>query len=177
MHDGRRAIHDDTLAWIRDHDPIESVADFGCGLGVGYADALSDRRYIGFDLVDESIAWCRTNRPHPGHAYHRLDFVAEPTPDRYDLVMSSGTIDNTWDIEAYLDAMIRASQRWIYLTSYRGWFPHLADHRYMWSDTDYCFYNDLSPGRIESHLDDRGCTDIVVEPLRDETRITARVPS
>ena len=40
-----------------------------------------------------------------------------------------------------------------------------------------CFYNDLSPERVRSHLESRGCRDVVVEPFHEETRITARVAS
>lgn len=186
MFDGRREMHDQAIAWIRardgDREPIESVADFGCGLGVGYCEALADRRYVGYDLIQANIDWCRANRSIPRHDYHQLDFVVEPTPERYDLVMSSGTIDNAWDVEAYLDSMIRASRRWIYITCYRGWFPELDDHRYVWSCEHACFYNDVSPRQVRRHLEDKGCREVSIEPVqtnrRDismETRIIARV--
>ena len=98
--------------------------------------------------------------------------------------MSSGTIDNGYDVEAFLDAMIRASSRWIYLTCYRGWFPDLAEHRYGWADADRCFYTDIAPRRVRRHLECCGCGDIRVEPVPTgrndiplETRIIARVPA
>lgn len=186
MHDSRRSMHEEAVKWIHARDlagePIDSVADFGCGIGVGYCDALADRRYVGVDLIPANVEWCRTNRPNPRHEYHQFDFVVEPTPERYDLVMSSGTIDNAWDVEAYLDAMIRASKRWIYITCYRGWFPELDEHRYSWSAEHACFYNDVSSRRVHLHLESRGCREITIEPVqtkrRDismETLIVARV--
>lgn len=188
MHDGRRAMHEEAVAWIRARDAagdaIESVADFGCGLGVGYCDALADRRYEGFDLCVESIEWCRRNRSQARHAYHHLDFVAERTRDQYDLVMSSGTIDNGYDVEAFLDAMLRAARKWIYVTCYRGWFPDLSEHRYTWNADHGCFYADLAPARVRDFLESRGATDITIEPrptgrddIPNETRIIARVPA
>jgi hypothetical protein len=187
MHDSRRRMHEEAVDWIRQFDatdaPITSVADFGCGLGVGYCDALADRRYAGFDLVPSTIEWCRAHRDNEKHSYEHLDFIAERPRERYDVVMSSGTIDNGYDVEAFLDAMIHASRRWIYLTCYRGWFPDYAEHRYQWSDDDRCYYTDISPRRIQEHLRARGCEDVRVEPRATgradiplETRIIARVP-
>jgi len=187
MYDTRRTMHEEALQWIHSFDqsphPLSSIADFGCGLGVGYADALADRRYVGFDLVESSIDWCRQNRSNPRHEYHHLDFIRHPTPQRYDAVISSGTIDNAYDVEAFLDAMINASSRWIYLTCYRGWFPDLDEHNYSWVDADRCFYTNVAPRRIREFLQQRGCENITVEPrptgradIPLETRVIATVP-
>ncbi|NNL68040.1 MAG: class I SAM-dependent methyltransferase, partial [Myxococcales bacterium] len=187
MFESRAVVHADTLAWIRSHDgtadAIDSLADFGCGLGVGYAEALGDRRYVGFDLSERNVAWCRSHRDAPRHAWSDRDFICEAPEERFDLVMSSGTIDNAYDADAFLTAMVRASRRFVHLTCYRGWFPQLEEHRYRWSDEHHCFYNDLSPRRIAERLEALGCVEIRVEPLATgnpalpyETRVTARVP-
>ncbi len=188
MYDTRRVMHEEAIDWIRGRDnterPISSIADFGCGLGVGYHEALADRRYVGVDLISDTIDWCKQHRSNPRHEYQQLDFIREPLPERYDLVMSHGTIDNAYDIEAYILAMIRASKCWIYLTCYRGWFPDLAEHDYSWVDTDKCFYTNVSARRVREFLESLGCEDIRVEPrstgrddILSETRIVARTPS
>ncbi len=187
MYDTRRLMHEEAIDWIRSRDetvhPISTIADFGCGLGVGYHEALADRRYVGVDLIAGTIDWCRQHRKNPGHDYQQRDFIKDPTPEQYDLVMSSGTIDNAYDVEAYLDAMLRAARQSIYLTCYRGWFPDLTEHRYSWSKTDQCFYTDISPRRVREFLAARGCRDICVEPRKTgsddiplETRIVSTVP-
>ncbi len=185
MYEGRRRMHDDAISWIRSHDStdrINSIMDFGCGVGVGYSSELADRTYIGVDLAENSIAWARQHRTNPGHRYLALDFIADPPAQAADLVMSSGTIDNAYDPERYLDAMIAASRRWIYVTCYRGWFPELTDHRFFWSSEHGCYYADLSPSRMREHLERRGCTHIAIEPrstgrtdIPYETRLIARV--
>lgn len=186
MYGSRREMHERAIAWIRSFDgtdqEIRSVADFGCGIAVGYADALADRRYAGFDLCPASTEWCRRHRRNPRHRYESVDFIADPIDERFDAVLSSGTIDNSYDIEAYIDAMLQASSRWIMVTCYRGWFPDLSEHRYGWSAKDGCFYNDVSAARVRAHLVRRGCRDIAVEPVRKsaggsalETMIIARV--
>lgn len=49
-----------------------------------------------------------------------------------------------------------ATKRWLYLTSYCGYFPDLADHRYDWNDEHTCFFNVVSPARVRSILTDAG---------------------
>lgn len=186
MYGTRRAMHEALVAWVGAPErsaSIASIADFGCGVGVGYCDAFEGRRYVGFDLAPQNVEWCREHRSNPRHEYHCVDFVAEPLRERYDLVFSSGTIDNGWDADAYLRAMVRASRGWVQLTCYRGWFPELSEHRYAYNPDHACFYNDLSPARIRRTLVALGCTEITVEPVPTgnhaipfETWVAARVP-
>jgi hypothetical protein len=188
MYNSRISIHQDFVNWVnqRDNngDEILSIADFGCGLGVGYCDVFSGKRYIGVDLSEKNIQWCKENRKNEKHEYLCIDFVTEDLKERVDLVFSSGTIDNTYDINAFIKAMVRNSKKWIYLTSYRGWFPDLTEHVYSYDEGTTCFYNDISPGKVRMLLESMGCVDIDVAPLATgdkdipfETRIIARVQS
>jgi hypothetical protein len=108
------------------------------------------------------------------------------SPDeKFDVVFSQGTIDNSYDMDAMLRAMVACS-KWIYLTAYRGWFPDLPEHRYSWSEDTTCFYNDISPTVVRETLVGIGCSEIEItaidmgerenNPIRYETRIVARVP-
>ncbi len=186
MYNSRRPAHEDLLQFVRAKD-IElgrlcTVLDVGCGLAVGYADAFADRRFVGLDLSEKEIAWCRRHRSRRNHDYQCADIIAAPVPEKFDIVFSQGTIDNTYDMNAYLRALCASSRGWIHVTAYRGWFPELCEHRYSWDDSTTCFYNDISPSETRNVLEDIGCTDIRIEPLRMdstdipfETRITARV--
>ena len=187
MHEYRKPIHSDFFAWAADRDcagdTIESIADFGCGLGIGYCEQFADKRYIGIDLASKNTDWCLKHRSNPKHAYYSFDFMETPLTPRADVVTSSGTIDNCYDIEVFLDSMLRSARKWIYLTCYRGWFPELEEHKYRWEPDHGCFYNDISPGRVRAFLKARGCTCITIDRLRTgrfeipyETRIVARVP-
>ena len=184
MHGSRAAMHRDLVAWVRssEHDAsIRSIADFGAGLGVGYCDAFADRRYVGLDLCRRNTDWCSANRTNERHDFRCIDFVAEPLGERFDLVFSSGTIDNTYDVDACLRAMVAASRGWIHATCYRGWFPELDEHRYTYNPAHQCFYNDISPRRVRQTLEAAGCEDVRIDPIRTgndaipyETRIVAR---
>jgi len=191
MYDSRKSAHDDFLNFVKSLDStegvVESLLDVGCGLAVGYADAdvFADRRYVGMDLSGKEAEWCRQNHPNQKHAYITGDVIQEQPEEKFDVVFSQGTIDNSYDMDAMLRAMVSCSKGWIYLTAYRGWFPDLPEHRYTWSEDTTCFYNDISPEIVREVLESLGCSNIEITPLdmgdregnpiRYETRIVARV--
>jgi Methyltransferase domain len=167
---------------IHQTEKIASVLEFGCGMAVGYADFFSEHRYTGVDLGPEQVRWCQENRVNPKHDYLSCDFIRELFSERYDLVFSQGTIDNTYDMDEFLRAAVRASRRWVFITAYRGFFPDLTEHRIEWRPSDGCYYNDLSVARATSVLRDAGCAEVAILPASTgnkdipyETLILARV--
>ncbi len=187
MYEGRKKMHEDLLEWIhgreKEGERIQSIADLGCGLGVGYAEAFAMKRYVGFDLSERNVQWCQEHRRNELHAYRCLDFGVESLGESFDLVFSSGTLDNTYDIDRCLATMVHHSNQWVYVTFYRGWFEDLSAHRYHWSEEHTCFYNDASSQRIRKQLVQLGCRDIMIEPVHAgmgrreipfETRVIAR---
>ena len=187
MHNYRKLIHEDFFRWVAERDgasdSIESIADLGCGMGIGYCEQFTAKRYIGVDLAEKNVEWCRANRANQNHAYHAFDFLETPLVPQADVVTASGTIDNCYDVEVFLDSMLASARKWIYLTCYRGWFPELQEHQYHWNPEHGCFYNDISPHRVREFLQARGCTSIIVDRLRTgrsdipyETRIIAKQP-
>ncbi len=184
MFESRERVHRDLIDWVSADDSIRSIVDFGCGLEVGYCDAFAERRYVGIDLSPNNVEWCRQNRDNPLHDHRCVDFVTQDLGERFDLVTSSGTIDNSYDVDESLRAMVRASRGWIHATCYRGWFPELDEHRYTYESEHQCFYNDVSPSRMRRTLEAVGCTEISIEPIPtgneaipQETRVRARVPA
>ena len=191
MHASRKVAHQNCLEAIAAASakacaPV-SVMDIGCGMGVGYGEALKGHRFIGVDLEPRGIAWCQEHRAHPGHTYlcrdvlvpeHRKELVALGS----DFVFSSGTIDNTWNIDAYLEAMSAMTTRWLYIAAYRGWYGDLPVHRYNWQPATAAYYNDISPCQIERQLRALGFNTIDISPMETgnpppqsplETRILA----
>jgi SAM-dependent methyltransferase len=167
MYQGRAEQHRCLQQWFAAttrREPIASVLEMGCGLGVGYADFFAQLRYVGADLSGKEIEWCRENRRNPRHEYVACDFIEAPFPERFDLVFSQGTIDNTYDMDAFLRAAVAASTRWVYVTAYRGFFPDLDEHVYRWNEGDGCYYNDLSAGRATATLRESGCREVAVVP-------------
>lgn len=179
IYDTRVDYHNHFIEWIHQREPISSIVDFGCGLCIGYSEAFKDKEYTGVDISPSNIDWCKRNYKNPRHNYLNLDFIETPLNEKHDVAVSSGTIDNTYDIDECLAALVLASRKYIYLTAYRGYFPDLQEHKYSWSPKDGCFYNDISPIKAYTTLKDLECQYITVESLRlgeqTETLITAEV--
>jgi hypothetical protein len=173
MYNTRIKIHREMLAWIKSReeegDTIETICDFGCGMSVGYCDEFKEKKYIGVDISAKNIEWCRKNRNNKLHQYLCLDFVSDSLPEPVDLVFSSGTLDNVYDIDACLKNMVKNSRKWIYVTFYRGWFPDLKEHKYLYDDKHKCFYNDASHIKILETLQSIGCQDIQISPIATES--------
>lgn len=162
---------------------FNTVLDVGCGMSVGYADFFSDLHFTGVDLSSKAIQWCQENRIHPGHEYYCLDIIQELLPQKYDLVFSQGSIDNVYDVGAFISSLVRMSNGWIYVSAYRGWFPQLENTKYTWDETTSCFYNNISPSEIRTTLTLLGCTAIEIFPVPSgkpdtelETVIIAQAP-
>jgi Methyltransferase domain len=165
----RRGVHESFLDWVRALDANgqgpRSVLEVGCGRAVIHAEFFKDHRYTGFDISAKEIEWCRVHRARPGHDYRHGDIIETRFAEKFDLVFSHAVIDHVYDINAFLAALVSASSDWIYVTSYRGWFPDLASHTYRWNETDTCFYNDISAPETEALLGRLGCRQIRVFPL------------
>ena len=187
MFQTRLRVHRHFVDWVNSKQDRElapkSVLEVGCGRGVFFPHFFSDRAYTGLEFSKRNTQWLEENRVWPGHTYEQGDIAEWASGEKYDLVFSSGTIDNVPDMDAFLAGMVRASKRWIYLTAYRGWFPDLQNHTITWQEETGAYYNDISPTRVRELLVELGCADIVIEPLETgrediplETLIIARVP-
>ncbi|MCH8149845.1 MAG: class I SAM-dependent methyltransferase [Planctomycetes bacterium] len=133
-------------------------------MAVGYADFFKDIRYVGVDIAPQLIDWCKSHRKNPRHDYWADDFIVKPPREKFDLVFSQGTIDNTHDMDALLRAAVAASNRWVYVTAYRGFFPELREHRITWCEEQGVFYNDLSPLQAQQTLEQCGCQNVTIFP-------------
>jgi len=182
MYDSRKYAHEDLINFVKqNNDIIDSIADFGCGTAVGYVDAFKDKKYTGVDISEDNINWCQKNINNPDHKFIAKDFIIEPLKEKVDLVFSSGTIDNSYDVKAYIKSMVLSSKKYISFTLYRGWFPDLDKIEYKYNPDGY-FYNDIGVSILEKYLEELGCTEISITPLETgkddiiyETRVVAHV--
>lgn len=146
------------------HVPIASVVDVGCGIGYGYRNLFQNKRFIGIDLSPKAIEWCRGHDVRAGHEYHRMDVIEEVAPARADLVFSQGTIDNVYDIDAFLRASARMAVELLYVANYRGYFGPMSAHRYHWDPGTRVCFNDISAPRCEQVLREEGFRSVLVLP-------------
>ncbi|MBX2869833.1 MAG: class I SAM-dependent methyltransferase [Acidiferrobacterales bacterium] len=185
MFNGRINVHNVFFQWFEEKSleySMQEIADFGSGIGYEYSQYFSNRTYHGYDIAKHVVEWANRKNTNSNHHFYCTDYICEDIDRKYDLVISSGTIDNCYDIDQYLDAMVRVSRRWIYLTSYSGWFPELESHNYSFNAEQNCFYNKLSPRKVKDLLKNLGCSHITVRKLPTlnntipyETEIFAKV--
>ncbi|MBN1942503.1 MAG: methyltransferase domain-containing protein [Phycisphaerae bacterium] len=167
MYEHRKAQHKAFEEWFRcvaQRESLESVADFGCGAAIGYTDFFASIRYVGMDLAESIIHWCRNTYSNPRHEFRAVDFIRRPPQKEFDLVMSQGTIDNVYDMDAFLNAAVQAAKKWIYITAYRGYFGDLSEHVYRHNEEQGVYYNDISPAAAYNTLKQAGCRDISIHP-------------
>ena len=150
MYNSRKYAHDDLVLFVK-NNKIKSVADFGCGTAVGYSEVFRDIEYVGVDISEGNIEWCKKNKQNFKHKYIARDFIQYPLDEKVDLVFSSGTIDNAYDVRAFIKAMVDSSKKCITFTLYRGWFLDLDDVIYNYNPDGY-FYNDIGVKFLRRYL-------------------------
>ncbi|CAN1593487.1 Methyltransferase domain containing protein [Candidatus Pelagibacterales bacterium] len=188
MFNHRILIHEEFFKFfdklILKGEKLCSIMDIGCGIGHGYTERYKTIEYIGVHLSANAINLAKSkSKINNQHQFINCDFLKDEISKKADIVMSSGTIDNIYDISLYLKRIVSLANKYIYITCYRGWFPEANEHVYNYVKKDGTFNNIISPSAIFQQLKELGCTDISVKPLwtdyREipfETEIFAKVP-
>ena len=191
MFNHRRSIHQTFFNFVTEKqangEAITSIIDLGCGTGHGYVDQFKDISYLGLDLNRHAIQAAGELALADGrtkHVFKVRDYLQDGIPETADIVMSSGTLDNVYDVPLCLEGMVAAAKKYIYFTAYRGWFPELKAHKYNYVREGGYFQTDVSPTALVHQLSALGCTDIQCRPLWTEhdeipfeTEVWARVPA
>tara|TARA_Y100000593_G_C4321206_1_gene343901 strand:- start:6555 stop:7187 length:633 start_codon:yes stop_codon:yes gene_type:complete len=168
MYDSRIAINKAFIDWALSKD-INSIADFGCGIGIGFNEAFKDKEYIGSDISQRNIDWANKNNTNPKHSYICSDFITEPLDAKVDVVHCNGTLDCVWNINKALESLVNNTNKWIYASCCYGWHPELDTHQYIWVDDQKVYSNLTSPIEAKRVLKDLGCKNIKVFPMEKDT--------
>ena len=170
IYDYRRPLHEMFHRWLlkveQSVGQLSSVIEVGCGTGHGYTEWLTGRRYVGIDLCPKAIELCRARSTSDGHSFLCCDIIASQPDVRADLVFSHATIDNVYDMNAFLKAMARMATKLLYVTNYRGYSPELGRHRYQWDPNMRVFFNDIAPSEVAPVLRAEGFETVAVFPQR-----------
>ena len=110
------------------------------------------------------------------------DFLHDKMIKKADIVMSSGTIDNTYDVPLFIEQMVSAAEKYIYISAYKGWFPEVEQHIYKYEKESGYYNNIISPSAVCRQLRKLGCTEISARPIMTghddipfETEIFAKI--
>ena len=145
-------IHKDFLNYLSNKKDIKSVLEIGCGPGVYpimHKNIFEKFDYTGIDISKSAIKFCKENSDFN---FICGDFIKMDLKEHYDLVFSHAVIDHVYDIDAFIEKAISLSDNYVFINSYRGYFPNLDEHKMNWDAYDGCYYNDVSIKQIKKIL-------------------------
>ena len=95
----------------------------------------------------------------------------------FDLVYSHAVIDHVYDIDTFVSKMLSVCKKYLYLNSYRGYFPEIESHKSSWRDDAGCYFNDISVKQLKKILIKNGINEnnFVIRPQENGNGITQTV--
>lgn len=166
----KKSTHETFKKWVTHKEDLfggfDSVIDIGAGIGHGYVDFFQSKSFIGLDLSPKAVSWCKENYHNPKHDFLCLDIIKDQPNIKADLVFSHATVDNVYDVDAFIRRAARMTKKVLYLTNYRGYFGAMNDHRYTWDPKMKVFSNDISTKQCIKVLKEEGFQTIVAFPMK-----------
>ena len=155
MHDSCLQMHDDFHKFLLEKSPA-TVLEVGCGAGYyprnlkKYFDGM---QYTGVDISETAINFCKSKSPFN---FICTDFLKKSLDKKFDLVFSHALIDHVYDVDLFIEKIIEATNRFAYVTAYRGYFPNLERHVMRRNNLEFTYYNDVSTKQLSKKLDVMG---------------------
>ncbi len=82
--------------------------------------------YTGTDISKDAIEFCKKNS---SFNFIQGDFIKMELPQKYDLIYSHAVVDHVYDIDAFIEKIVKNCLKYAYINSYRGYFPELLKHK------------------------------------------------
>ena len=167
MHDSCKEQHNLFKNFLQERKNISTILEVGCGTGIypiKHRALFSDMQYVGIDISQSAIEQCKKNS---NFEFICADFIKLHTSQKYDLVFSHAVIDHVYDITAFISKLITVSNKYTYVSSYRGFFPNLLQHKMKWNNNDGCYYNDISVKQLTNTFNKIGLSEdeFVIKPV------------
>lgn len=123
-------------------ETIATVLEVACGHGIGYADFFKNIAYTGMDISPKEIAWCKEHHNNPRHQWLCEDFILSNDAQKYDLVFCQGSIENVYDMDAFIRKMALVAKKYVYLAGFLGYNDSCLEHSYVWNER-YTSYSNI----------------------------------
>ena len=131
IYNTRPLLHQDFIKYLESKDNVYTVLEIGCGAGtypIEFKYLFEDKEYVGLDIGKPSIEYCKK---HSSFKFICGDLINIDFDSKFDLVFSNAVIDHVYDIEKFLDKILKITKKFAYISAYRGYFPSLEEHGIM----------------------------------------------
>tara|TARA_B100001765_G_scaffold185248_1_gene129797 strand:- start:226 stop:909 length:684 start_codon:yes stop_codon:yes gene_type:complete len=155
MHKSCLKMHDDFKEFLREKRP-SSILEIGCGAGyypINLKDLFIDKEYVGIDISETAIEFCKSRS---SFNFICTDFLKKNIDRKFDLIFSHALIDHVYDIDLFIEKIIKSCNRFVYVTAYRGYFPDLEKHVMRRNNLEGTYYNDVSIKQLTKKFMDMG---------------------
>jgi SAM-dependent methyltransferase len=155
----RPLLHKNFIEYLESKNNIKTVLEIGCGAGtypIELKHLFKGKEYVGIDIGKPSIEYCKK---HSSFNFICGDVINMEFESKFDLVFSHSVIDHVYDIEKFLDKILKITKKFAYISAYRGYFPELKEHRMTWNNEGGVYFNDLSLQQLNTFFIDKGLSD------------------
>ena len=152
IHDSNYLIHENFKKYLKSKSNIKKVLEIGCGTGIypiKNKELFNKIDYTGIDISESAIEYCKQNSDFN---FICGDFLKMDLKEHYDLVFSHAVIDHVYEIDKFIEKAVSISNNYVFINSYRGYFPDLEKHNMNWNRAEGCYYNDISIKQIRKIL-------------------------
>ena len=140
----RPLLHKNFVQYFESKKNVKTILEIGCGSGtypIELEYLFKGKKYVGIDIGKPAIEFCKKNSKFE---FICGNFIEIDLGSKFDLVFSHSVIDHVYDIEKFLEKILKITDKYAYISAYRGYFPDLKEHTMRWSNEDGCYYNNLS---------------------------------
>ena len=151
MHNSCLKMHDAFHKFLMEKSPT-TVLEVGCGAGYyprNLKDYFHGMQYTGTDISETAIEFCKSKS---SFNFICTDFLKNNLNKKFDLVFSHALIDHVYDVDLFIEKIIDVSNRFAYVTAYRGYFPDLERHVMRRNNLEGSYYNDISIKQMSKKL-------------------------
>ncbi len=148
----RPLLHKNFLEYLKKINGAETILEIGCGMGIypiKFKNIFENKDYTGIDIGEPAINFCKNNSKFN---FICGDLLETKLNKKFDLIFSHAVIDHVYDIDRYLTKIIELSKKFVYISTYRGYFPDLKEHKRTWDNENGYYYNDLSVQKVKERL-------------------------
>ena len=152
IHNQNNELHKNFIEFLITKKNVKTILEVGCGTGVypiQHKELFTDKKYTGIDFSKPNIEFCKK---HSNFEFIQGDFIKMNLENKYDLVYSHAVIDHVYDIDEFLQRIVKSCKKYAYVNAYRGFFPEINEHEMHWRDDDNCYYNNLSVKKTKELL-------------------------